>query len=218
MRYKLVGTDAAAPDEIDVRGLAAVLRDACTAPMLDAREVLVTFADHAARLGPEDCWRAIRSVGEGLCLWADHVDAGTGFGRPLREAGEKLIREAAHVGNRAELLRAVSEARESLLERAVNLWDGLRFSGDPLPPPSWRFRRSHVQNGPEGVAGADPRDWITITEAAALTAINPGTISRAASRGEILTNGERGKARRLLHASVNRWALPRLLKDDADGD
>lgn len=56
-------------------------------------------------------------------------------------------------------------------------------------------------------------EWITITMAASLAVVNPGTISRWAEKGEIKCNGKKGRERRVLKSSV---LLKKAKREDED--
>lgn len=60
-----------------------------------------------------------------------------------------------------------------------------------------------------GNGGDDTGKWITVSEAARITNINKGNISRAADSSEIITNGEQGRARRLDAFIFCRWVIQR---------
>jgi hypothetical protein len=54
-----------------------------------------------------------------------------------------------------------------------------------------------------------PPEWLTVSEAARVSACNSGTITRAADAGHLRTNGKVGRERRICGASLSRWLLRR---------
>jgi Helix-turn-helix domain len=56
--------------------------------------------------------------------------------------------------------------------------------------------------------------WLKVSDAARTAGCNTGTISRAANKGELKSNGEKGRKRRIDSIDLNRWNLARLAKPE----
>jgi hypothetical protein len=56
--------------------------------------------------------------------------------------------------------------------------------------------------------------WLKVKEAAAVADVNRGTITRAANTGELQTNGETGRRRRIDAGSLTAWCLKRAGKPE----
>lgn len=55
--------------------------------------------------------------------------------------------------------------------------------------------------------------WLTVTEAAKITGINAGLISRAADAGELKSNGLTGRGRKIDSVGLNQWTLAKADKE-----
>jgi hypothetical protein len=77
---------------------------------------------------------------------------------------------------------------------------------------------SGVPNGPSEVAELDEgrKRWLTVSEAEKVSSIPKGTISKAASNNELLTNGKKGRGRRIDALDLNRWKLARSSKPERE--
>jgi hypothetical protein len=62
----------------------------------------------------------------------------------------------------------------------------------------------------------DYSSWLTVSKASLMSAIATGTISRAANKGELKTNGKEGRERRLDPSDFSQWALARMRKPESD--
>src|SRR5262249_11421701 len=60
----------------------------------------------------------------------------------------------------------------------------------------------------------DDRRWLTVTEAAQITACDKGVISRAGDEGKLKSNGKTGRKRRIDGIDLNRWQLERAAKPE----
>lgn len=60
-------------------------------------------------------------------------------------------------------------------------------------------------------------EWITVTEAAALAHVKPGTISRSVNEGKIEYNGKKGPERRLKKSSLLLWIDKRNVRERRKG-
>jgi hypothetical protein len=60
----------------------------------------------------------------------------------------------------------------------------------------------------------DPATWLTVTEAARISAANRGVISRAAAEGKLKSNGKKGNDRRIAAVDLTRWTLERSIKPE----
>jgi hypothetical protein len=67
----------------------------------------------------------------------------------------------------------------------------------------------------KGTVGACSH-WLTLTQAEKISCVNRGTISRAADRGEIRGNGEKGSGRRLDLLDFVRWRLERAERSEPE--
>jgi hypothetical protein len=64
------------------------------------------------------------------------------------------------------------------------------------------------------VANDDDGHWLTVTQAASLSAMNTGAISRAVARGDLKSNGRTGRERRIDAIDFTRWHLEQLAKTE----
>jgi excisionase family DNA binding protein len=78
-------------------------------------------------------------------------------------------------------------------------------SGAPRKEP----RRHFAIGGSPSSFATDEKQWLTVTEAATISGINRGTISRMASSGELKSNAKGGRHRRINSADLNRLILKR---------
>ena len=80
---------------------------------------------------------------------------------------------------------------------------------------------SNIEQDEEADAGNgidDHINWITVSEACRVSGVNKGVISRAATAGEIKTNGKNNRARRLHTGSFSQWTLRRSLAVESTSD
>jgi excisionase family DNA binding protein len=60
----------------------------------------------------------------------------------------------------------------------------------------------------------ETKSWLTVTEAAAVSGIDKGTISRLADQQKLKNNGKKGRERRIDSADLNRYQLDRIEKPE----
>jgi hypothetical protein len=80
-------------------------------------------------------------------------------------------------------------------------------AGSTLTPPA--VGTEHGQGNDGGSKSDASHNWITVSEAARISGVNKGVISRAADAQEIKTNGKDGRGRRLGAGSFSQWVLQR---------
>jgi hypothetical protein len=62
---------------------------------------------------------------------------------------------------------------------------------------------------------ANGAGWISVAQAAQISGINPGVISRAADAGQLRSNGKKGKGKRKIDAlDFTRWQLERIKRPE----
>lgn len=66
-----------------------------------------------------------------------------------------------------------------------------------------------LRDSPAETDGHDSQRWLRVSEAAAITGNNGGTITRAINQGKLKGNGKRGRGRRVDGLDLNRWQLER---------
>jgi hypothetical protein len=64
-------------------------------------------------------------------------------------------------------------------------------------------------------AGNGEQQWLTVKQAATISACDPGVISRAVDAGQLKSNGKKRKERRIDAADLSRWQLKRAERDSA---
>jgi excisionase family DNA binding protein len=83
-------------------------------------------------------------------------------------------------------------------------------------PPSGNSRDTGATGSPgtssESPAASNNKPWLTVDEAACVSGIHKGTISRLANKGDLKSNGEKRLKRRIDSADLNRYQLERVKK------
>ena len=84
-----------------------------------------------------------------------------------------------------------------------------------------RFAIRHlgnVSNRAPGEADIDAKDeenrWLRVSDAAAISGVNAGVISKAIDQGSLRGNGEKGRKRRVDGVDFNRWQLERARRPE----
>jgi excisionase family DNA binding protein len=95
---------------------------------------------------------------------------------------------------------------------AVDIWAAdLRRLADLGTERSGVFGDRAVEAGAPPPAKGEQKDdnWLTVSQAAKLSGIDKGTISRLVDRGDVKSNGETGRKRRIDSADFSRYLLQR---------
>jgi excisionase family DNA binding protein len=83
-------------------------------------------------------------------------------------------------------------------------------------PPAGTVSPAGAESPPSPAKQTPEENWLTVSQAATLSWIDKGTISRLADRGELKTNGLKGKQRRIDSADLNRFLLQRAEKPERE--
>ncbi len=73
---------------------------------------------------------------------------------------------------------------------------------------------SHAQGKADINAVDEENRWLRVSDAAAISGINAGVISKAIDQGNLIGNGEKGRKRRVDGVDFNRWQLDRARRPE----
>jgi excisionase family DNA binding protein len=144
----------------------------------------------------------------------------------LIEAGDKCLRAWAVTGCSAEEVeRRVAGLRTACVK--LMLWERMPTANhvpplfDAVTAATDAVRRlsalASARSPPAAGSAPPPADaggpevdgWLTVSQAATLSGLDKGTISRWVARGDVKSNGQKGRKRRIDSADFNRYLLRR---------
>jgi excisionase family DNA binding protein len=159
--------------------------------------------------------RSARSIYEPveLELQAAAGDGGCAFRRGL-DAVQRVVDAMGQVMlGQVPDAEAVAHVRSTPCLGLPALFDAMKAQ---LGRAALQHRRSAAERPPAtgtapapAVGGSKAEGWLTVSEAAALSGINKGTISRLVNRGDVKSNGKKRRNRRIDSADFNRYLLKR---------
>lgn len=158
---------------------------------------------------PSDC--SFAAISEWFQLWIgvcknfdSPIPNADGWGRSPRRLAGKVIRDAWRIAG--HLKDHKGESFSGLLPSPLPTKLSTLSSADAANLLTELFRQIKQAFQVE-CTKTSSANWLTVAEAERLSSINRGTISRACDSGEIVTNGESGRGRRIDSTDFNRWHL-----------